>query len=82
MALLDGQYKLVRIGGREELYDVETDPNEKKDLRSFLPEVATKMSARMDGWLRAQPKDGLRHSTVAPKDFVVPKDWAEVALGQ
>ncbi len=79
MALLDGQYKLVRVGGREELYDIEADPNEKKDVRSFLPEVATRMSARMNAWLRVQPKDALRHSTVAPKGFETPGDWAGVA---
>jgi hypothetical protein len=79
MALIDGKYKLVRVGGREELYDIEADAEEKKDVRGFLPEVATKMSVRMDGWLRAQPKGALRHSTLAPKDFVVPKDWAGVA---
>lgn len=79
MALIDGQYKLVRVGAREELFDVEADPSEKKDVRSFLPEVATRMSNRLDAWMRLAPKNALRHSGGAPKGFVAPKEWAELA---
>lgn len=79
LALIEGQYKLVRSGGREELYDLAVDPQEKKDVRSFLPDLATKLSVRMDAWLRVQPKNTLRHSAAPPAGFVAPKDWAALA---
>lgn len=79
MALIDGQHKLVRVGGREELYDIEADANEKKDVRGFLPEIATKMSNRMDAWIRFAPKDALRFSEGSPKGFVAPAEWASLA---
>jgi hypothetical protein len=79
MALIDGQYKLVRVGGREELYDIEADANEKKDVRSFAPDIATRMSNRMDAWIRFAPKDANRFTPGAPKGFVAPKEWADLA---
>jgi arylsulfatase A-like enzyme len=52
-AMREGQWKLVEFfedGGHVELYDLEADPNERKDLAKSLPERAQAMHRTLREW--------------------------------
>lgn len=52
-AIRAGRMKLIEFfedGGRIELYDLEADPGERRDLATTSPEVAAAMTARLRGW--------------------------------
>jgi arylsulfatase A-like enzyme len=50
-AWTDNRYKLHRpASGKVELYDLQADPTEKKDLASDKPELAAKMKAELETW--------------------------------
>ena len=52
-AVREGRYKLVRVGGRApELYDLETDIAESKDLAGARPELVKKLDAAREQWNR------------------------------
>ncbi|MBK1879117.1 sulfatase-like hydrolase/transferase [Pelagicoccus mobilis] len=47
LALREGNRKLVRRGGRIELFDIENDPSELRDLSKVEPEVSERMSRQL-----------------------------------
>lgn len=47
-ALVQGRYKLVRVGARTELYDIHADPRELNDLADTKPDVRAKLEAALD----------------------------------
>ena len=50
-AAREGRYKLVRHANEtDQLFDLEADVAESKDLRAEKPEVAAQLSARLDAW--------------------------------
>jgi arylsulfatase A-like enzyme len=52
-AYLDGRYKLVTADHQKsvsELYDIESDPNETKDLATEKPDVLAAMQRKFDVW--------------------------------
>ena len=49
-AIRDGQYKLVRLGPKWELYDMANDKTETKNLAAQLPEIAQKMESQWLAW--------------------------------
>lgn len=53
-AIRDGRWKLIEFyeDGTKELYDLDSDIGEKKDLTSEHPGIAMEMSARLHRWLR------------------------------
>lgn len=51
-AIMKGKYKLVG----KELYDLETDPSEKKDISSEYPEIVKELTARVDQVGKERPK--------------------------
>jgi len=53
-AIRKGRYKLIRFYDDEsvELYDLEADPGEKKDLAGTNPEKARELRAELDRWLQ------------------------------
>ncbi len=53
-AVRDGAFKLMRLyeSGRDELYDLAADPGERRDLLAQRPDVASRLSALLDDWLR------------------------------
>ena len=63
----DARWKLVRIPGvhgiRDELYDLETDPGETRDVAAANPEVREQLAAALDTWIATIPPEagGLRH---------------------
>jgi arylsulfatase A-like enzyme len=55
-ALVAGRWKLVRRDdGREELYDLDTDPEELHDLRGSGAAPAEELDAALDRWLEETP---------------------------
>ena len=49
-AVLDGKWKFVSLakGKREELYDLEQDPNEKKDIAAQNPQEVSRLRAVLE----------------------------------
>jgi arylsulfatase A-like enzyme len=47
-------WKLIRFyeTGKEELYDLKTDPSEKHDLATLQPQKRQEVAARLDTWLQ------------------------------
>jgi arylsulfatase A-like enzyme len=85
-ALLDGPWKLVRIGQApcdapvESLFQIEDDPNEKRDLLAANPDVAARLRRQMDDWIRLAPPGEASYSLEPHPGWVTPKDWAKVAV--
>lgn len=85
-ALRDGPWKLVRVGQApcdapvESLYQVEEDPNEKRDLLASNPDVAARLRKLMDEWIGRAPKGEASYSLEPHPGWVTPKDWAKVAV--
>jgi arylsulfatase A len=55
-AVRDGDWKLVQFfedGGRVELYDLENDPHESRDLATALPDQAATLSQTLRAWQTA-----------------------------
>ena len=52
VALYAGDHKLVRVGGREELFDLASDPLEGSNIVAAQPKVASEMRRRLDRLLR------------------------------
>jgi arylsulfatase A-like enzyme len=82
-ALCDAEWKLVRTISRQdgtaanELFRVEEDETEQKDLAAQYPQVVKDLAARVDRWRALYPKDGIFE---AKKTGPAPKQWAEAAL--
>jgi arylsulfatase A-like enzyme len=51
LAVRDAQYKLVRIEGKpDELYDLEQDISEEKNVIASQPAAYKRLAAAMEGW--------------------------------
>ena len=49
-----GKWKLLALGGKPvELFDIEADPNEKRNVMSDHPDLVTSLSAELTEWLSA-----------------------------
>ena len=49
-AVRDGKWKLCGIGKRLELYDLESDPGETKDLSEENPEILSRLLESWEDW--------------------------------
>ncbi len=52
-AVREGDFKLIEFfedGGRVELYNLKTDPNEEKNLATSLPDTATNLTKTLKNW--------------------------------
>jgi arylsulfatase A-like enzyme len=78
-ALREGRFKLIRLGGKEELYDVESDPAEKNNLLPEREADARPLREKMNAWAALAPADSPTPSTAAPAGFRSPADWASLA---
>jgi len=76
--IVDGQWKLIRTlasfyyvpaftreVGTVELYDLESDPGEERNVASVRPDVANALLRRLEGWLAAHPKPADAHADTA-----------------
>lgn len=85
-ALLDNNYKLIRLGKKQparqyELYDLANDPKEETNLYSQQPELADRMRAAMEAWISSM------NASVAGKNYAEgrllpgdpePRFWTDV----
>lgn len=58
-AIREGNWKLLRGGDREYLYDLATDLEEKHNLASQHPEIATRLRAKLTSWCAELTPPGL-----------------------
>lgn len=58
-AIREGNWKLLRGGDREYLYDLATDLEEKHNLASQHPEIATRLRAKLTAWCAELTPPGL-----------------------
>ena len=63
-AIREGDWKLLRGGDREYLYNLQTDLAEKKNLSKDHPEVARRLRAKLEAWSQQLSPPGL--STAGP----------------
>lgn len=65
-AIRAGNWKLLRGGDREYLYDLGTDLAEKHNLAAKHPEIATRLRAQLTTWSQGLKPPGLANGTMAP----------------
>ena len=58
-AIREGNWKLLRGGEREYLYDLGTDLEEKKNLAAKHPEIATRLRKKLSAWAEELDPPGL-----------------------
>ena len=58
-AIREGNWKLLRGGEREYLYDLEADLEEKHNLAAKHPEIATRLRTRLSAWANELDPPGL-----------------------
>ena len=57
LAALRGRFKLVVThGGKPELYDVVSDPAERRDISAEHPELTRQLRAELDAWLKTETR--------------------------
>jgi arylsulfatase A len=57
LAALRGQYKMVVTrGGKPELFDVEGDPAERRDIAASYPELTRQLRAELDAWIKTETR--------------------------
>jgi arylsulfatase A-like enzyme len=62
MALRDGSWKVIRAKREVELFDLETDPSEKKDLADENPEIGDRLQVILDEILDSHPSVSTPHA--------------------
>ena len=58
LAAMRGRYKLVITqSGRPELFDVDTDPAERRNVIAEFPKLAKQLENELKDWLKTERKD-------------------------
>ena len=65
-AIREGNWKLLRGGDREYLYDLGTDLEEKHNLATKHPEIASRLRAKLTAWSAELNPPGLALGAMAP----------------
>jgi len=65
-AIRAGQWKLLRGGDREYLFDLAADPEEKQNLAARHPEIASRLRAQLTAWCEELDPPGLALGPMAP----------------
>lgn len=79
-ALRLGDWKLVRVGETESLYNVAADPEERNDLLGQQAERVRDLRARMDKWIALHPPCEIITSQNPHPGWVPPSDWSQAAV--
>jgi arylsulfatase A len=57
LAALEGRFKLiVTHGGKPELFDVETDPAERRDVSAQYPDLTRRLRSELNAWLETETR--------------------------
>ena len=65
-AIREGNWKLLRGGDREYLYDLSADLEEKHNLASQQPDITTRLRAKLKTWSAELTPPGLANGAMAP----------------
>jgi len=65
-AIREGNWKLLRGGEREYLYNLDEDVGEKHNLASKEPEIAARLRKKLEDWSAELSPPGLANGTMAP----------------
>lgn len=65
-AIREGDWKLLRGGEREYLYDLSADPAEKQNLAAEHPDIATRLREKLTAWCAELDPPGLALGPMAP----------------
>lgn len=65
-AIRDRNWKLLRGGDREYLYDLKTDPSEQRNLAAKHPEIAARLRLKLQTWSSELTPPGLATGRMAP----------------
>lgn len=66
--VIEGRWKLIIDGKHKELYDLEADPRELKNLAKSEPERVAALRARIDLWEKAHPRAAEQAQTLTEDD--------------
>lgn len=79
-ALRLGDWKLVRIGAADSLFNLAADPEEKNDVASQHSARVKDLGARMDRWIALHPPSEIITSANPHPGWVPPSDWSQAAV--
>lgn len=79
-AVRRNEWKLVRNDDGDALYNLDSDPNETRDVAAENAALAKALSEQIEPWRALYPKDGVRLTTSPPPGWKAPALWAEAAV--
>ncbi|HSB16885.1 MAG TPA: hypothetical protein VLE22_20705 [Bryobacteraceae bacterium] len=84
-AVRRGEWKLVRHeprpsgGAVNQLYRLDEDPQETKDVAAAHPALVKELAASIEKWRKLYPAEGTRLENRPPAGWKAPSQWAEAA---
>jgi len=68
--VIDWPFKFIATNnGRRELFQLASDPNERRNLFILEPEVAARMEAKLTQWTAFMPQSTQQIRKLAPEDL-------------
>ena len=71
---------LMEISVKNQLFNINDDPNEYKDLSSKYPKLVELMADKIRKWRALHPISGIRAQLVPPPGWRAPKDWSSYTI--
>lgn len=71
---------LLEIKVNNQLFDINNDPNEFKDLGNKYPKLVEMMADQIRKWRALHPISGIRAQIVPPPGWRAPKDWTSYTI--
>ncbi|MDG0966023.1 MAG: sulfatase-like hydrolase/transferase [SAR86 cluster bacterium] len=71
---------LLEVNVENQLFDINTDPNEYKNLATKYPKLVEMMANQIREWRALHPISGIRAQLVPPPGWRAPKDWTSYTI--
>jgi len=71
---------LLEINVNNQLFDINIDPNEYKNLANKYPKLVEMMADQIRKWRALHPISGIRAQLVPPPGWRAPKDWTSYTI--
>ena len=71
---------LLEINVNNQLFDINNDPNEYKNLANKYPKLVEMMADQIRKWRALHPISGIRAQLVPPPGWRAPKDWTSYTI--
>jgi len=71
---------LLEINVNNQLFDINNDPNEYKNLANKYPKLVEMMADKIRKWRALHPISGIRAQIVPPPGWRAPKDWTSYTI--